>query len=145
MHGKRANRLYTPPKEVPTLKDLLGKNTLHAASLMYKREVFDQIVEERIAKIREVLVIKGVEYQRGDDVLHNFKRGALLSGQIPERVLWGFALKHYISFLDILDDVEKGILPTEDKLSEKIGDLINYLILMETSIKDKIWHTETKI
>ena len=53
-------------------------------------------------------------------------------------------MKHYVSFLDILNDIEKGILPKEDVVDEKIGDLINYLILAEASIKDKIKESNGK-
>ena len=103
-----------------------------------KREEFDKIVENRINKIRETLVTKGVEYQRNDDVLHNFNRGAEISGETREKVMWGFALKHLVSFMDILDDCEMNNYPSVELLEEKIMDLINYLILEEASIKEKI-------
>ena len=35
-------------------------------------------------------------------------------------------------------DIEEGKLPTEKYVDEKIGDMINYLILQEASIKQKI-------
>jgi hypothetical protein len=38
----------------------------------------------------------------------------------------------------MLDDIEIGALPKEETVDEKIGDLINYLILCEASIKEKI-------
>ena len=99
---------------------------------------FDEILEERLRKIRISLLIKGKEYRRNNDPLHNFNRGAKLSGQSREKVLWGFALKHKISFLDMIDDIEAGKFPNVETVDEKIGDLINYLILCEASIKDKI-------
>ncbi len=101
-------------------------------------EEFNKIVEQRIAKIKETLIEKTKEYATADDRLHNFNKGEQISGKPREIVLWGFALKHYISFMDILDNIEKGILPTEKLIDEKIGDLINYLILEEACIKDKI-------
>ena len=101
-------------------------------------EHFDQILEDRIRKIRLSLLIKGKEYRRNNDPLHNFNRGAKLSGQSREKVLWGFALKHHVSFLDMLDDMDAGKFPKIETVDEKIGDLINYLILCEASIKDKI-------
>lgn len=101
-------------------------------------EHFDQILEDRIRKIRLSLLIKGKEYRRNNDPLHNFNRGAKLSGQSREKVLWGFALKHHVSFLDMLDDIDAGKFPKVETVDEKIGDLINYLILCEASIKDKI-------
>lgn len=99
---------------------------------------FDEVLEDRLRAIRLSLLIKGKEYRRNGDPLHNFNRGAKLSGQSREKVLWGFALKHHVSFLDMLDDMDKGKFPSEEIVNEKIGDLINYLILCEASIKDKI-------
>ena len=99
---------------------------------------FDEVLEDRLKKIRLSLLIKGKEYRRNNDPLHNFNRGAELSGQSREKVLWGFALKHHVSFLDMLDDMDMGKFPKIETVNEKIGDLINYLILCEASIKDKI-------
>lgn len=102
-----------------------------------KQEEFDKLVSERCIKIQSVLTIKAREYARGDDRLHNFNRGAEISGTTRERVLHGFMLKHFISYLDMLDDLDKGIVPDPDTVDEKIGDIINYFILMEASLKDK--------
>lgn len=99
---------------------------------------FDEVLEDRLKKIRLSLLIKGKEYRRNNNPLHNFNRGAELSGQSREKVLWGFALKHHVSFLDMLDDIDMGKFPKVETVDEKIGDLINYLILCEASIKDKI-------
>jgi len=99
---------------------------------------FDILVQQRVQKVQQTLVVKGKEYRRNNDPLHNFRVGARVSNTTEEKVLWGFALKHYISFLDILNDIENGNLPKEETVDEKIGDLINYLILCEASIKEKI-------
>jgi hypothetical protein len=99
---------------------------------------FDELVDKRTSKIKASLIVKGKEYRRNNDPLHNFNIAAQVNKTIREKALWGFAVKHYVSFLDILDDMEKGILPKETTIDEKIGDLINYLILAEASIKDKI-------
>jgi hypothetical protein len=99
---------------------------------------FDALVLNRCIKVKETLVEKGKEYRRNNDPLHNFRVGARVFNSTEEKVLWGFALKHYISFLDILNDMEAGNLPKEEVVDEKIGDLINYLILCEASIKEKI-------
>lgn len=98
---------------------------------------FDKIVEERCTKIKYVLSEKAVEYASDTDRLHNFNRGAKISGQSREKTLWGFALKHYISFLDILDNIDKGVIAQDYVVDEKIGDLINYLVLVEACIKDR--------
>ena len=103
---------------------------------------FDELVDKRTSKIKASLIVKGKEYRRNNDPLHNFNIAAQVNKTTREKALWGFAVKHYVSFLDILDDIEKGQLPSEEKIDEKIGDLINYLILAEASIKDKIKENE---
>ena len=99
---------------------------------------FEEVLATRLTKIRETLGSKAKEYASEGDKLHNFNVGARMTGQTREKVLWGFALKHYISFMDILDDLELGIIPNEALVDEKIGDLCCYLILAEASIKDRI-------
>jgi hypothetical protein len=101
-------------------------------------EQFDAIVHERTVMIKMTLVEKGKEYRRNNDPLHNFRVAAKVQNTTEEKALWGFAAKHYVSFLDILNDIEQGRLPKEGVVNEKIGDLINYLILCEASIKEKI-------
>lgn len=99
---------------------------------------FDELVEARCNKIGRTLIEKGKEYRRNNDPLHNFRVAAKVQNTTEEKALWGFAAKHYVSFLDILNDIEQGRLPKEEVVDEKIGDLINYLILCEASIKEKI-------
>jgi hypothetical protein len=99
---------------------------------------FDALVEKRLDLTREVLIIKGREYRRNSDPLHNFNMASKLNNITREKALWGFATKHLVSFLDMLDDIEKNKLPQKEYVEEKIGDLINYLILCEASIKDRM-------
>lgn len=99
---------------------------------------FDALVLNRCIKTKETLVEKGKEYRRNNDPLHNFRVAAKVQNTTEEKALWGFAVKHYVSFLDIINDIEQGRLPKEEVVDEKIGDLINYLILCEASIKEKI-------
>ena len=100
-------------------------------------EDFNKLVEERCNKIVATLAAKQKEYSTADDKLHNFNRGASIAGQSRERVLHGFMLKHYISFMDIIDNVDKGIIPSDEVIDEKIGDIINYMILAEACLKER--------
>lgn len=101
-------------------------------------EQFNQTVTERCEKIKNTLTKKAKEYSKNDDRLHNFNRAAQLSGNIREKALWGMMLKHEISMLDILDDIENGKLPSREYLDEKLGDFVNYLLLVEASIIDRL-------
>lgn len=74
--------------------------------------------------------------------MHNFEQGAKITGQIREKVLFGFALKHHISIADMRDDIEKGLIPTKEKVEEKFNDAIIYLILEKAlyhQAKNKGW------
>ncbi len=101
-------------------------------------EQFDNVVQSTVKHCVDTLVIKGKEYRRNDDPLHNFNIGASITGKSREDVIWGFALKHFISIQDIKNDINQGKLPKIEVIDEKYGDLINYLLIEKASIIDKI-------
>lgn len=92
---------------------------------------FEKHVDERIELIRNVLQIKAKEYRKNDNPFHNFDRAAAMNNCTPERALMGMLAKHQISVLDLVDDIDSGKVPSRELVSEKIGDHINYLILLE--------------
>ena len=100
-------------------------------------EFADKLIEERLQKIKNTLQVKAKEYVRGDDRMHNFNVGSVINNSPREVVLHGFLLKHLISYFDMIDDISVGKIPTNEYVDEKIGDIINYLILLEMSIKEK--------
>lgn len=87
--------------------------------------------------IRTSLELKAIEYVRGDDMMHNFHVGAQLMKQADYRVLHGFMMKHFISYLDIMDDLDARKPVSPVKIREKLGDLINYFILQEMLLLEK--------
>jgi len=104
------------------------------------RENFDKVVKARVDKILKVLASKGAEYSgSGDDRLHNFKVAARISGETPEKSLWGMLMKHVVSVIDIIDDLDRGIVASKERVDEKVGDTINYLILLEGLLEEREW------
>lgn len=101
-------------------------------------DFFDRVVENTLDGCRETLVIKGKEYRRNNNPMHNFEVGARIEDKTREEILHGMALKHHISIRDIREDITKGILPNKKVVEEKFGDAINYLILEKASILDRI-------
>lgn len=95
---------------------------------------FQKIVEARVGKCLGTLTVKATEYTKGDR-LHNFKKAAEVLRTTKEKALLGFATKHLISVIDIVEDLERGVWVTGPVWDEKIGDLINYLLLL-----DACWH-----
>lgn len=105
----------------------------------FTQEEFDAVVQKRIEVIKKSLVTKGEEYANrtiAKDRLHNFKRGAAISGKKTTNVLFGYWLKHITSVIDMVDQIDAGELPTEALVEEKIMDNINYLILLDAAIAD---------
>lgn len=99
---------------------------------------FDTIVERRINKIKEVLSSKAKEYATESDRFHNFRVAGRIHGCSPERALKGMMIKHEVSVLDLIDlcDTNPDNL-TIEIVEEKIGDNINYLILLEGLLKER--------
>jgi hypothetical protein len=97
---------------------------------------FYHMIESRFKKTRAVLAMKNAEYADGqDDKLYNFKRAAGITGESVEKALGGMMLKHEVSIWDI---IEKKRPFTPEMIDEKFGDMINYLILLEAIITEKI-------
>ena len=93
---------------------------------------FSECVENRIDRIRKVLTTKAEEYSTEGNRFHNFDVAARILDCTPERALQGMMLKHIVSVLDLIQWAEEEEdLITATVIDEKIGDTINYLILLE--------------
>ena len=98
----------------------------------------DKVIQDTLKEIETLLVTKGKEYRRNNDPYHNFNEGAKITNQIPEKVLYGFLLKHLISAADIRNDIENGILPTSEKVNEKWNDILVYFLIEKAMILNRI-------
>ena len=98
---------------------------------------FDKIVADRMAWCRQTLCAKGDEYAREGDRLWNFKVAARKLNCHPAEALAGMMVKHTVSVDDIIDGLAKGIVPPKELVAEKIGDSINYLLLLEGLIEEE--------
>jgi uncharacterized protein YaiL (DUF2058 family) len=107
-------------------------------SELTKNEHFEKVINDTLAEVKELLIAKGKEYRRNDNVYHNFDQGAKIKGITPEKVLDGFLLKHEVSIADMTDDLDKGILPTKEKVEEKFNDNIIYLLIKKAMILNRL-------
>jgi predicted patatin/cPLA2 family phospholipase len=103
-----------------------------------QNEHFEKVVTDTLEEVKELLIVKGKEYRRNDNVYHNFDQGARIKGITPEKALDGMLLKHEISIADMTDDLDKGILPTKEKVEEKFNDNIIYLLIKKAMILNRI-------
>ena len=99
---------------------------------------FDMEVQSTLQKIQQLLLVKGKEYRRLNNPYHNFEIGSQISGEIPEKVLQGFVLKHLVSYQDMLNDIEQGKLPKIELVEEKMNDIILYYIIQKAQIINRI-------
>lgn len=95
---------------------------------------FEEILDNQIKTIRDMLVGKRDEYAGDEDVLHNFRNAANLTGETLEQALAGMMVKHTVSVYDMIATGEHFPL---DKWSEKITDHLNYLILLRAIVEEK--------
>jgi hypothetical protein len=87
-----------------------------------------EVVERRITLIREVLAAKQREYTHDGDPFANFRDAADMDDSTLEQALWGFMLKHLVVVRQM---VKSGCIFPRDVWDEKLGDMVNYLILLE--------------
>jgi len=99
---------------------------------------FDMEVQSTLQKIQQLLLVKGVEYRRNSNPYHNFEIGSQISGEIPEKVLQGFLLKHLVSYQDMLNDIEQGKLPKIELVEEKMNDILTYYVIQKAQIINRI-------
>lgn len=97
---------------------------------------FDAVVMARLEKIKLVLGKKAAEYARGDR-LSNFKKAASAMSCTPEQACVAFWMKHVISINDLVNDLQAGKNATPEMWDEKIGDAINYMVLLDGLISER--------
>jgi len=100
---------------------------------------FNKILKERWDKIQNTLSYKSDEYSTKSDRFHNFKVAARISNCTPEQALKGIMVKHEASVQDMISwsktDPEKI---TKALIDLKLGDNINYLLLLEGLFCERI-------
>lgn len=101
-------------------------------------EEFQELVERRAKLTWKVLVKKGKEYATTDRAMDSFHEQADMSMHSePTSVAWELMVKHLYSVRRMISEYEEtGQLPTDYMLDEKIGDAINYLILIEALFRE---------
>lgn len=99
---------------------------------------FEQLAKARFDYCLNLMVgQKHTEYSRNNDKLYNFKRAGEILRCSPEKALLGMWIKQVVSLIDIVEDLDNGILPTEALLNEKITDVIDYPVLLEGLLKER--------
>ncbi len=99
---------------------------------------FNEIARKTFADCEKILGMKNIEYSGINDRLHNFKVAGRMLNVTPEVALMGMKIKHTVSIYDIVNSVTNRNLPSLDMINEKIGDEINYLVLLKALIVERM-------
>lgn len=110
------------------------------------KNTFERVVEDTLGMAQKVLTRKSDEYSSSDDKLHNFDKAKdFMRCNTKEYALLGMLNKHLVSVVDMIERFEKtGELPTSNMIDEKIGDSINYFILLKACFYDDMIKEESK-
>ena len=100
-----------------------------------RTEQFEEVINNRIETCKSVLCSKAEEYAT-DDRLHNFKVAGKLQKCTPVKAVGGMMAKHTVSVYDLIDDYEQGKAISKEMWAEKIGDSINYLLLLTALLEE---------
>ena len=92
---------------------------------------FNTIVGNTLSHCTDTLCNKAKEYST-EDRLHNFKVAASIQNITPIQALCGMMAKHTVSVYDMC---QSGTY-SSDMWDEKIGDSINYLLLLRALVQD---------
>ncbi len=103
-----------------------------------KHEQFREILEARINQMRRVLSTKASEYATDADRLANFKDGGIANKSTPEKFLWNLVSKHMIATRDFIFEIDDGTVRPMEYWDEKLGDIINYMVLLEALVEERL-------
>lgn len=96
---------------------------------------FVEITNTTLGRCCDLLLTKGIEYNSDqDDRLAAFKQAGALERTTPQRALFGMLAKHLVSVQNMCDHSISDY-PAR-KWEEKIGDAINYLILLQALVAE---------
>lgn len=104
---------------------------------------FEKVTEKLLDKTKQTLLHKNKEYADTEtDVLKAFKHASALVNQNLAKTLGGMLSKHIVSIYKMMDETTSY---PDDVWDEKIGDAINYLVLLKACIKEMRFEEECEI
>ena len=99
-----------------------------------EKEIVNELALEQLERCKKIFSDKSKEYALDTDRLSSFKQGAKLQNITPKQCLLGMMTKHIISIYDMVRTNKEYDLHL---WSEKITDIINYLILLKALVVEE--------
>ena len=99
------------------------------------QEKFVEDVNGMLGYCCDLLLRKGAEYNADTvDRLAAFKQAGAMERTTPQRALFGMLAKHLVSIQNMTDN--RILDYSQPKWTEKIGDAINYLVLLHALVAE---------
>lgn len=95
---------------------------------------FNNAIARQMERSREVLQGKNDNYSPNEDKLEQFKLAAKIQDITPKEALGGMMVKHTTSIYAMINDGKVYSLAQWD---EKIGDHLNYLLLLSALVEEE--------
>ena len=113
---------------------------------LLSKDEFFQYVAETLKKSEDVLITKGKEYNRNRSWDESFRKTAFRKQKSILHVVDGYFDKHLESYYDLIEQLESYPIPDDLKdnkalealIEEKLGDMINYMIIMKALMIKKV-------
>lgn len=113
-----------------TTKEFIVRQTLSADT-----KYIETVKQNTFDSIDRLFRTKGAEYSSDTNRFENFLDAGRSENIPPEKALWYMMLKHYISIRKFVMELATDRRRSLDKWSEKIDDMITYLILLKAMIR----------
>lgn len=120
---------YVPISGLPSKATEYTKATEYSSEVTESPYSYENAIESMIGHCGQILLKKHKEYATEDE-FHNFNVAAALQDVTPQQALIGMMDKHVVSVHDLVNEHAEGRNIPADVWREKIGDNINYLLIL---------------
>ena len=100
-------------------------------------ERLNKLIADILSESGKTFAKKNEEYSR-EDALSNFKKAANAKNCTPEDALLGMVVKHWVSVVDNIQDIDKNKVAPLEVWQEKCGDVRVYMMLLEALVTERL-------
>ena len=100
-------------------------------------ERLNKLIADILSETGKTFAKKNEEYAR-QDALSNFKKAANAKNCTPEDALLGMVVKHWVSVVDLIQDIDQNKVAPLEMWQEKCGDIRVYMMLLEALVTERL-------
>lgn len=100
-------------------------------------ERLNKLIADILSESGKTFAKKNEEYAR-EDALSNFKKAANAMNCTPEDALLGMVAKHWVSIVDLIQDIDQNKIAPLSMWEEKCGDIRVYMMLLQALVTERL-------